>query len=305
MLDPQGPGAERIARLWWLMLAISAVVFAVVVGFLVVALARRRGDPDRSAEQPRWGDRLVILGGVVIPSVILISVFAVSLRDLGALAGARDPEALRVEVEGNLWWWEVRYPDTGAITANEIHIPSGEPVILELTTRDVIHSVWAPELQAKLDMIPGRTNTLTIEADEPGVYRGQCAEYCGLQHARMAFYVVAHESTEFDAWLRSETDDRAEPATAAAREGERIFLTSSCAGCHAVRGTAADGDLGPDLTHVAARDRLAAGTIPNDRPSLERWISDPQSVKPGAEMPESELTPSELEAVLAYLEGLE
>lgn len=301
VLSPEGESARRVDGLWWLMLWVSAVVFAVVVVLIGAAIVRRhRRDLRVDATEPRWGEPFVVLAGVVLPVVILTGVFLVSVRTMNAISGA-DP-TLTVEVVGHMWWWEVRYP-SGAITANEIHIPTGQDVRFEVTSVDVIHSLWVPDLAPKIDMIPGRTNTLDVRTDVPGTYRGQCAEFCGLQHANMAFWVIAEPPEEFERWLDNETEPAATP-TGPAAEGLEVFLGSSCAGCHAIRGTEATATLGPDLTHLAARDTIAAGTLSNTPSELAAWIVDPQSSKPGAVMPPTELSEDELDAMVAYLESL-
>lgn len=302
ILEPAGPASARIERLWWVMLWISVIVFAVVTVMLFVAIARgrgREGDLDRS--DVRWGEPFVAIAGVLLPAVILGGVFLYSLREMNALAGGDRGASLTIEIEGRNWWWEARYPN-GAVTANEIHIPAGEPVRLRLLSADVIHSFWVPRLQAKTDLIPGATNQMWLEADEPGTYRGQCAEFCGLQHSNMIFYVIAEPRDEFEEWVANE----ARPApTPASQAGEDIFMSSTCVGCHAIRGTEASADLGPDLTHLASRSRIGAGVMANTRSNLERFIVDPQSVKPGASMPPTSLSDDELSALLDYLEGLE
>ena len=299
VLEPAGPGARRIEGLWWLMFWISLVVFVVVVALLIVALLRRTKEAAVDRSEVRWGEPFIIVAGVVIPAIVLSSVYVIALNDMNELAAHGDDAGTTIEVIGHDWWWEVVYAN-GAVTANEIHIPAGEPVRVELSTDDVIHSFWVPELQVKIDMNPGETNDLWLEADEPGRYRGQCAEYCGLQHAKMIFYVVAEPRAEFDQWLANE----AEPA-AADDLGQQVFLNSTCVGCHAIRGTDATAEVGPDLTHLAARETIASGVLPNTRSSLARWITDPQSVKPGATMPPTELAGDELEALLDYLSGLD
>jgi cytochrome c oxidase subunit 2 len=280
---------------------ISVVVFAAVAGLMAAAIVRRRRRGlEVDASEPRWGDPFVVIAGVVVPAVILTSVLVVSSRDMVAITGAGDSE-MTIEVVGHMWWWEVRYPD-GVETANEIHIPVGQTVRFEVSSVDVIHSFWVPELAPKIDMIPGRTNVLDVEAERPGTYRGQCAEYCGLQHANMALFVVAEPPAEFALWLRNESLPAVSSPEAAG--GLRLFLDSSCVGCHTIRGTDASGTLGPDLTHVASRRTLAAGTITNTDQNLATWISDPQSIKPGAVMPPTELSPQELSAVVDYLRSL-
>ena len=303
ILDPAGPGAARIEDLWWLLFWIAVAVFVVVISLMVFAVVRRKDEADTRAE-PRWGERMIAIGGVAIPVVILAYVFMVSLSDIRFLSATPPADALRVDVEGRLWWWEVRYPGTTAVTANEIHIPTGEPVVLRLTTDDVIHSVWIPQLQAKTDMIPGRVNEMTIEADEPGTYRGQCAEFCGLQHARMAFFVIAHSPDDFQLWLANESDERRAPTTPEQRRGEEVFLTSTCVGCHAIRGTRAVADRGPDLTHLGTREYIAAGTVRREH-ALAKFLLFPQTYKPGIKMPPTTFAPGELEALVAYLDSLE
>lgn len=304
LLEPKGPGARRVEGLWWLLLWISVAVLLAVLVLVGISLRNRirghhPGDAAPSPSTPGWGRPFVIISGFVIPAVVLIIVLAVSLVDLNAV-NAIGPSQTRIEVTGHMWWWEVRYPN-GAVTANEIHIPVGEPVEFELTSADVIHSFWIPALHPKRDMIPGRWNRVTMQADEPGRYWGQCAEFCGLQHAGMVVYVIA--DPDYDRWVEDQSRPAVEPASSASR-GREVFMESTCIGCHTVRGTPADATIGPDLTHVASRERLFAGEVENDRENLERLITDPQSVKPGVAMPPTSLPSSDLEALLDYLESL-
>ena len=305
MLDPAGPGARRIAGLWWLLLAIATVVFVVVLGFLAVAVVRSRRTDLTISEQVPWGNRFVILSGIVAPCLILGVLFLVSLRDMAALSAPPREPTVTIEVVARDWWWEVRYPGTEAVTANEIHIPAGESVRLHLISGDVIHSFWVPRLQAKVDQVPGQENTLWIEADEPGRYRGQCAEFCGLQHANMIFWVEAQPPDEFEQWLADQSEPAGTTGDPSEALGEEVFLSSACAGCHTVRGTDATGDVGPDLTHLAGRQTIGSGVLPNSREDLRRFITDPQGVKPGITMPPVELSGDELEALLDYLEQLD
>ncbi len=302
-LRPGSDAADEITTLWWIMLAGAVVVFGVVLVLVLAAILRRRRSGEGGDGRARtW----IALGGIVAPIVVLSALFVLVLRTLPATsAGAAADAELTVEVVGKQWFWEARYPGTDAVTANEIHIPAGVPVRLVGTTADVVHSFWVPRLNRKIDLIPGKRNEILLEADEPGVYRGQCAEFCGLQHAHMAFLVIAEPEGDFRRWLDHEAQPRSEPATAQAREGEEVFASAACAGCHTIRGTDADGDLGPDLTHVAARGTLAAVTIPNRLPYLSEWIADPQHVKPGNKMPALGLSGSELGALVAYVRGLE
>ena len=306
MLDPAGPAARRIEGLWWFLFWVSVVVLVVVLVLLAAAIVRGRNRQDDIVKRPvPWGEPFIVMAGVVIPSFILVAAFLVSLRDMNALSAPDAPDALTIEVVAHDWWWEVRYPESGAVTANEIHIPVGEPVRIELTTNDVIHSFWVPRLHAKVDTVNGRVNEIWLEADEPGRYRGQCAEFCGLQHANMLFYVVAEHGAEFQAWLANEARDAPAPTAASERRGQEVFLTSTCVGCHAIRGTEATAQVGPDLTHVAGRETFASGILPMTRGNIAAWILDPQGLKEGAIMPPTELEADELGALLDYLESLE
>jgi cytochrome c oxidase subunit 2 len=300
-LDPKGPGAERIAGLTYLLLWISAAVFVIVtIGLIVSVVKGRRKTHDVDTRDVRWGGPFILISGGVVPALVLAGVFTISVRDQALLSKAAEDAVMTIDVVGHLWWWEARYPN-GAVTANEIHIPVGETVRLRLTTDDVMHSFWVPQLQAKTDMINGHVNYMWLNADEPGRYRGQCAEFCGLEHAQMLVYVVAEPRASFEEWVANEALDVAAPFTPEAEDGERVFLEESCAGCHAIRGTDAVETLGPDLTHLATRETLASGIIPNTRANLEELILHPQNVKPGITMPPTSLTDEELSALLDYL----
>lgn len=309
-LQTHGPAAERIADLWWLMFYIALATGVVTLALLGWAAFRPRRDwrpptPESDRAPTRW----ILIGGVAFPAVVLSVVFVFVLSTLGALASPGDA-ALTVEVTGKQWWWEVKYPAgddrTGTVrTANEIHVPAGQRVELLLTSDDVIHSFWAPGLNGKMDLIPGRQNRIWIQADTPGVYRGQCAEYCGLQHTHMGFRVIAHEPAAFAEWLAHLRQPAAPPQDSLARVGQQVFLSRACVLCHAVRGTGAHATAGPDLTHLASRLTLAAGTLPNTRGHLGGWIGNPQHIKPGNHMPRVPLSAAELEALLAYLQSLD
>jgi cytochrome c oxidase subunit II len=308
-LDPAGPQAEAIkAWLWDPMYATAVVTFVLVTLALLWATFRRRRAADASTGPGGEGQLTRAVGGATLVTVIVI--FAVLVLD-GAATHATSgapTDALRVTVTGHQWWWDVQYPgrsaDEVATTANEIHIPVGRPVVIELRSSDVIHSLWVPSLGPKRDLIPGRTNTLRLEADRPGIYRGQCAEFCGHQHAMMAFAVIAEPAARFDAWLLQQRADAATPADSLAQRGEQVFLGASCPLCHSVSGTPAGGRIGPDLSHIASRQSIAAGTRPNTRGNLAGWILDPQGIKPGTRMPPTALSAADLHAVLAYLESL-
>jgi cytochrome c oxidase subunit 2 len=308
VLDPVSHPARDIESLWWWMLAAAAVVFLGAVGLLGLAWLRRNREG-----MPVFGDNegvargFVVVFGILIPIVTLIALFTIG--NIFVLPVTQAPAAgstsLTVEVVGHQWWWEVRYPGTKAVTANEIHIPVSTRVLLVGRSADVIHSFWAPNLNRKIDVMPGRENRILLYSDRVGRFRGQCAEFCGLQHAHMGLYVYVEPKDEFDAWLERMSEPAASPSGSEALQGRDLFTSMPCAGCHTIRGTPAAGKLGPDLTHVASRETLAALTIPNDRGYLAGWIEDPQHFKPGNRMPALHLEGPELEALVAYLEGLE
>ena len=302
-LDPKGPASERIADVWWLMLAMATAVYVVVAGLIFLAARRRRASDDEGGGRrlPLGENAFIWIGGIIVPTAILLVIAVVTVSSTADLTRAEE-DPLRIEVEGFKWWWEVRYPGADVVTANEVHVPAGRPVEIELTTADVIHSFWVPELAGKVDLIPGQTNVIRLTADQPGEYRGQCAEFCGLQHARMAFLVIADPPQVFDDWIDRRQAPPPEPAAGPAAEGKRIFETSSCAGCHAIRGTTARGLSGPDLSDFASRRTIGAVTVENNRENLAQWIVDAQTMKPGNLMPPIALEPGELEALLAYLE---
>jgi cytochrome c oxidase subunit 2 len=304
-LSPKSSASDQIARLWWVMLIASAVIFGVVLVLVFVAVLRRRGLEQAPPTTSRGGLWIPAVGGIAIPIVVLAGLFALTLRTLPRTSPASaNATGLTIQVTGRQWFWDVTYPGKHVRTANEVHIPVGVPVNVEVSSGDVVHSFWVPELNRKIDMIPGQTNRVTLEADHAGTYRGQCAEFCGLQHAHMAFYVVAEPRAAFDAWLARESKPAAPPSTPELERGQQVLLGSACVYCHTIDGTTASGKIGPDLTHLASRRSLAAGLIPNSPGYLAGWILDPQHVKPGNKMPATDLSGSELQALLAYLESL-
>lgn len=304
VLHPAGPPADRIADLWWLMLATASAVLVLVMVVLYRALTHRsyRSEPHMTGDD-RGLSRWIIAGGIALPGAILTPLFFFSLHTSRALTLSRDRDILEVYLTGRQWWWDVYYPGTegAARTANEIHVPVGRPVRIQLRSDDVIHSFWVPSLQGKMDLVPGKVNTVWIQADSVGTYRGECAEYCGLQHARMQFRVVAHPPAEFAIWLGRLRSPAVVPSDSAARAGQSTFFTAGCARCHTIRGTSARGTIGPDLTHLAGRLTLAAGTLPNTRGHLAGWIGNPQAIKPGNRMPQTPLRAEELQGLLEYL----
>jgi cytochrome c oxidase subunit II len=304
VLDARGDGAEIIRREAWVQFTVAALVFALVAGIVVAAVIRSRAHRGE-AEDLRGGHGawLVVAGGIAMPLVVLTVLFVVSARDVVKLS-SRHGGPLMIEVTAHRWWWEVRYPGLGIVTANEIALPVGTTAALRVTSADVVHTFWVPQLQRKIDAIPGERASDWIEASRAGVYRGVCTEFCGLEHARMHLIVQAMPQARFAEWAKQASAPARPPSTAAERRGAAVFTSSACAVCHTIRGTAAGGDFGPDLTHLGSRPELAAAQLPNTPGNLGGWIADPQSVKPGAEMPSVPLTGTQLRDVIAYLESL-
>lgn len=306
-LAPASHSAKDIASLFWWMMGAAWLGLGLVVLLMLIAWRRAHTHPEHEAKQgERLGYRIVIGAGIVMPIALIATLFVIS--DIFVIqtteAPARDATKVTIEVIGHQWWWEVRYPGTTAVTANEIHIPANTPVRVNVRTADVIHSFWVPRLNRTIDAIPGKTNSIELFADAPGRYRGQCDEFCGLQHAHMALYVYADPPKVFRRWLQNAAKPARAPTDALSRQGAQVFASASCASCHSIRGTSASGYVGPDLTHLASRTTLAALTIPNDASHLAHWIVDSQDVKPGNQMPDMRLSPKKLRALVSYLEGL-
>ncbi|MDZ4376375.1 MAG: cytochrome c oxidase subunit II [Phenylobacterium sp.] len=303
-LDPAGPFAGPITTMSWVLTAMAVSVLAVVVIALAISLFGPASWRARLA-----APRAVWIGGLAFPCVVLAALLVYGVNLTGHLSGKPAPDEMRVRVTGEMWWWRVAYLDADGREvlqdANEIHIPVGVPVTFELDAADVIHSFWIPRLGGKLDMIPGRRNLLRLQADEAGVYAGQCAEFCGGPHALMGLVVVAHTPETFQAWRAQRQAAPPSPQTPLAVRGAQVFAEQGCDACHTVRGTTAVGLAGPDLTHVGVRRSLGAGILPNNRGTLAGWVSDSQAIKPGNRMPRyANLSGPELQALAAYLEGL-
>lgn len=303
-LDPAGPVARKQADLFWLVFWIAAAVFVLVEGMLLVVLWRfRRRSPSDKPRQVHGNTRLEIMW-TIIPALLLAGVAVPTVGTIFDLAEI--PEgAMHIEVTGHQWWWEIHYPSLGVVTANEVHIPAGEQIVMELGSEDVIHSFSVPRLAGKQDVVPGRTNTLNFSAYEPGTYRGQCQEFCGLSHAYMRFRVIAHTPDDFEAWVQDQLAEAAAPPPA---EIESI-VTGTCMSCHTIAGLeSASGQPpaipAPDLTHIGSRETIAAGKLPNTVEGLSTWLRDPPAVKAGSKMPDYNLTEPQIEALVEYLRSL-
>ena len=305
-LRPEGPRAVEADRLWDFTFITAVIIFFLVEGALLFILFRFREGARRSEPLQTHGHTKLELMWTVIPVLILTVIAFITVPVI--FAQSREPEgALKVEVTGHQWWWEYKY-ENGVVTANELHIPAGRPVLLELKSVDVIHSYWIPKLAGKQDVVPGRVNHLTIEATEPGEYLGECAEYCGLSHANMKAKAVAHEPADFDRWVEEQLADAANDPLAA--EGRELFLNGrfadgqQCVACHAVKGTPAQGTIGPNLTHFASRDKFAGFMFDRTDENLRAWLEDPPARKPGSKMPDLNLNEQQISALVAYLQSL-
>ena len=312
--NAQGPAAHRIATLSLIMTIVFVVATVVMWGLIAWAAVTRRGTLDEHAPiDIGGGQRWIAWGGLAIPLVTLGVIFFFGLRLMASfpIHDGMNRTALKPDilVTGHQWWWEVQYLDgpydEHFTTANEIHIPARRPVTIELQSADVIHAFWVPELHGKVDMIPGHVNYIRIEADHPGSFAGQCAEYCGEEHALMRLLVVAQDPEDYSAWKQQMLKPAAEPTTADAVAGEQVFLAGPCSMCHTVRGTVAGGRVAPDLTHIASRRNIAANVYPNDTAYLEAWITHAQSLKPDAQMPDmTQFSGIQLRQLVAYLQQL-
>jgi cytochrome c oxidase subunit 2 len=307
-LNPAGPQASAIAAVTWTFFAIGLVVYVLVIAACAWAIFRRRTTGDNA---PETDNRLTwaVAGAVsaTVATVIVLSAISV-VAGRGLTAPSSQGNVVTMDVIGHQWWWEFQYHGAGPSdlvnSPNEMHVPVGVPVVLTAISRDVIHSFWAPNLQGKRDLIPGFETQMQLQADTPGIYRGQCAEFCGHQHAHMAFQVIAEPADAFLAWLEQQRRAAPPPSTAEAQRGHDVFMRGTCATCHTIRGTTAGSRIGPELTHVASRKRIAAGTLDLTRDHLAQWIADSQSIKPGNRMPPNPLPPDDLQALLTYLETL-
>jgi cytochrome c oxidase subunit 2 len=306
-LDPAGPQAASIAVLSWVFFAVCAVVYVLTIGALLWAIFRRRRPADDTAEASR---RLGV-GVAAAAGMTALILVALAITDAAAqrrISMSPPPDAMLIEVVGHQWWWDFVYhgaPQDLVSSPNELHIPVGVPIAIKASSRDVIHSFWVPNLTGKRDLIPGMTTHMWLQADQPGTYRGQCAEFCGHQHAHMAFVVVAEPMDAFQRWIQRQRSGAPQPSTDEQKRGHDVFMTGPCVMCHTIRATTAGARFGPDLTHVASRQTIAAGTLTTSRAHLADWIRDSQAVKPGNRMPPNVVRPEHLDALLTYLETLQ
>jgi cytochrome c oxidase subunit 2 len=314
IFDTAGSPAERIARLAWFLIIVSAVTYLLVLAATGIAMRRarvRRTQGELADTRPETGKRLtrnVAIATTLTTLILLVYVSATALTGKAIAWPLNAQQPLTIEVTGHQWWWQFRYrdslPSNWLTTSNELHIPVGRPVRVILLSNDVIHSFWIPELHGKQDLIPGHRNTMWIKADRPGVWKARCAEFCGHQHAKMAFDVVAESPAQFAQWYVRQLASALPPTDSSAKHGYDVFVQRTCIMCHSINGTEAGSNVGPELTHIASRPSLAAGSLPNTRVNLTRWILNPQLIKPGVRMPPNALSPADMTALLDYLETL-
>ena len=304
-LEAAGSSAIALKHLIILIVVVCAVVWCLVMAVLAWSLLRPRSKRELAGNDRKAAK---VVAAAVAATVLIISGLTIASFYITRQIGQASETALAVTVRGQQWWWQFIYSHNesggGFQTANELHIPVGKDVTLRLESVDVIHSFWVPSLAGKMDLIPGRINELTLHAERPGTYRGQCAEYCGLQHSHMAVLVIAEDEESYRRWLQGQRHEQLPPTDTQVAAGEAVFMSKPCAACHTIRGTSAVGTTGPDLTHVGSRQTIAAGLLPNTRGSLAAWIADPQTLKPGNNMPLVPLSSQELKQVSAYLESL-
>ena len=314
MFDPAATPAHSIFGLSMLVLAVTLVIFLIVAGLLLYALIRFRHRPTDSDREPPqiYGSNQIELSWTVIPILIVVMLFLTTTRViLGTEAIPKPTGAMDVTVIGHQFWWEYRYPKLGVVTANELHIPISDPAkptptYLTMSSADVAHSFWVPRLAGKMDVIPNRVNTMWLDPPQPGLYLGQCAQYCGTQHAKMLLRVYVQSPEDFAAWINQQKQPAQQDFSSnpAAAEGQTVFMHNACINCHTVAGTVANGRFGPDLTHLASRDTIASGPIQNTPENLRQWIDDPNTMKPGSLMPAMHLNDHDLDVITAYLTQL-
>lgn len=304
VLEPVAAPATSIKDLFFLVTAIAAVIFILVGGMLLYCIIRFRRQPGDNREPPQfYGSQPIEVAWTLAPLLTVFVLFLVIVRSVAEVRQQDVPEgALEVTVRGHQWWWEYEYPSLGLKTANELHVPIDTPIYLRLESADVIHSFWVPRLSGKTDVIPGRTNYMWFRAHDTGIYEGNCAEYCGTQHANMLLRAIVQTDDEFHDWVENEKQPARNDSEA--RRGREVFASHSCIDCHTIRGTGAAGTFGPDLTHLAARATLASAMVPNDHHWLTAWVKDPQKVKPGCWMPAFKLTADDEKELIKYLESL-
>jgi len=309
VFNPSSPQAWAIANLGIFMIIIAGVILAIIIALVTIISYRFRRKPGDD-EEPRqvYGNEKLEIVWTIIPFLIVAALFILSVITMvkvnpsSAIIDKQEPDLVII---GHQWWWELHYPKSGVVSANEIHIPVGKKMLVRLESIDVIHDFWVPEVARKIDLVPGHPNYIWLEADEPGIYLGQCSEFCGIAHAHMRLRVIAHHQEEFDVWEKGQLYVPPTPRSGEAGKGAKLFKEKACMNCHSIAGTDAVATVGPNLTHLATRTTIGAGTLPNTPINLAKWLKNPKGFKPGALMPNMKLSDDEVKAIVAYLEALQ
>jgi len=304
VFDPASPGGRAISELFLIVLIICGVILAVVTGLVAYSLIRSRARPGAGEPRQVFGNRWLEILWTVVPFLVLVWIFVLTVRTMraSAPANAHSPDLV---VIGHQWWWEVRYVNPAFVTANEIHLPTGKRLVVQLESADVIHDFWAPQLGRKMDMIPGWTNHIWLEADRAGTYLGACAEYCGAEHAWMRFLVIAEPPADFAAWAAHQAQPAPSATTGLEKRGQEVFREMTCVNCHTIQGVSAITKVAPNLTHLASRRTLGAGVVQNTPAELARWLKNPQAIKPGCRMPNLNLSEAQVKNLVSYFETLQ
>ena len=300
---PNSPLALATSHLFIFILAIAGVIFALVAFLLIYSTIRYRWRGEKQEPKQISGNTKLEIVWTVVPILTLGVVFVYMLQVMG-ITLPKNTDNPDLIIIGHQWWWEIHYPGYGVVTANEIHLPINQKMLVELKSADVIHDLWLPELGTKMDMVPGMTNHMYLQADKTGTFNGTCAEYCGAQHAWMRIRAIVQSQEEFDAWIQAQQATAATPTSGQAGQGAKLFQDMACKSCHTISGTPAQADIGPDLSHIASRQTIAAGVLDNTPQNLADWLRDPQAIKPGNLMPNFGLTDPQIEELVAYLETL-
>lgn len=306
MFNPASPQALATSNLFVLTLLIAAVIFALVTGLVIYIAIRYRRREGQGEPQANFGNKKLEIGWTIAPTLLLAALFVFTIEGMGnadpAVGQERQPDLI---VVSHQWWWEIGYTSVGITTANEIHLPIGRPMLARVESADVIHDLWIPQLARKIDMIPGNTNNVWLQADKPGIYLGTCSEYCGIEHGKMLIRAIAESQSDFDAWLASQKQPAPQkPSGASALRGQQLFQQKTCISCHAINGVAPNAQVGPNLTHFAGRQTIASGILLNTPANLAAWLDHPQAIKPGSFMPNLKLSDDEVASLVDYLETL-
>ncbi len=306
ILNPHGYVAVAESHLFWIIFWIALTIFVLVMGFFLYSIIRYRARPGSPEPLQRHGNSALEITWTVIPTLVLVGVLVSTIYTLlDVIQQPTGVNTITVTAVGHQWWWEFDYPGQGVITADELHVPLNTVIHVDLRSDNVIHSFWIPDLAGKTDVIPGHDNYMWFKSNTPGAYRGECAEFCGTQHANMDFQVVVESQSDYNAWLARQKLPAAKPTSALAIQGAALFLSKTCVGCHVINGVNSGRLIGPNLTHFGSRQLIAGGVLDNNPQNLAKWLQDPQAVKPGVDMPNLHLSQQEIAALVAYLDGLQ